>query len=236
MRKSRNQGPAMQYGRSGVGVTSVWLDILQNLMFGLKKALIQAQKPMACGVKLECAATQLNPSSIIQIVEVSVRYTALLAAALVCLVLASDTGLSQNTANQTLNFSVAAIARITVSGSPAPLSITAGTPGTDALTPVSNALTTYSITHNSNTPLQITAALDANMPSGTKLEISLVSSKGSGGSTVDITSAAATAVPVVTSIARGADAGRSITYTFSADASAGAMSSFARTVTLTLTN
>ena len=164
------------------------------------------------------------------------RYTALLVAALVCLVLVSDTGLSQNTANQTLSFSVAAIARITVSGSPAPLTITAGTPGTDALTPVSNALTTYSITHNSNSPLQITAALDENMPSGTKLEISLASSKGSGGSTVDITSAAATAVPVVTSITRGADANRAITYTFSADASAGAMSSFNRTVTLTLTN
>jgi hypothetical protein len=54
---------------------------------------------------------------------------------------------------------------------------------------------------------------------------------------VDISaSTPATAVAVVTNIPKGADAARSITYTFSANASAGVMSSTAKTVTLTLTN
>jgi hypothetical protein len=40
----------------------------------------------------------------------------------------------------------------------------------------------------------------------------------------------------VTAIPRGADANRAITYTFGALASAGALASTQRTVTLTLTN
>jgi len=234
MRKSRTRGPAMQYGSQGVGVTSVWLDILQNLTFGLKNARIRAQKPMACDMNLECAAMQSNPSSIIHILEVSVRYTALLVAALALLALVSDTGLSQNFATQSVTVSVSAVAKISVSGNPGALTISDGPIGTDNLTSVSDGSTTYSITHNSPTAKRITASLDAALPAGFTLSASLGSSKGTSAGSATIP--AGSAVNLVTGIVRGADAGRAITYTFSALASAGTLASETRTVTLTLTD
>ena len=189
---------------------------------------------MARSVNLECTVKPSNPSSIIQIMEVSVRYTALLVAALALVALVSETGLSQSFATQSVTVSVSAVAKIAVSGNPGALTITDGPVGTDNLTSVSDASTTYSITHNSPTDKRITASLDASLPVGFTLQASLGSNKGtSSGST---TIPAGSAVNLVTGIARGADAGRTITYTFSALASAGPLSSTTRTVTLTLTD
>jgi hypothetical protein len=148
--------------------------------------------------------------------------------------LASETGFSQATATQSLTLAVNSVAKIGVSGNPGPLTISDGVAGTDALTSVSDASTTYSITHNSTTDMRITAGLDVALPAGYTLQVSLASNKG--GSAGATTIPAGSAVNVVTGIARGADAGRTITYTFSADASAGALASTSRTVTLTLTN
>jgi hypothetical protein len=189
---------------------------------------------MAHGVKLGCTAKPSNPSSIIQAMEVSVRSTALLVAALALLALGSDTGLSQNFATQSVTVAVSAVAKISVSGNPGALTITDGPIGTDALTSVSDASTTYSITHNSTTDKRITASLDASLPAGFTLQAALGSNKGtpSGSTTIP----AGSAVNLVTGIARGADAGRTITYTFSALASAGTLPSTTRTVTLTLTD
>lgn len=162
------------------------------------------------------------------------RYTALFAGVLALMVLALSTGFSQNTATQTVSLAVSPVAKITVSGNPGPLTISDGAAGTDALTSVQDASTTYSITHNSLGNLRITAGINLALSAGYKLEVLLASSKGGPAGTVDISSGSAT--DVVTGIARGADAGRTITYIFSADASAGAMASTNRTVTLTLTN
>jgi hypothetical protein len=187
---------------------------------------------MAQGVNIRMPANSRfhHPSS----TEVSVRYTALLAAALALLALVSDTGLSQATATQSLTLAVNSVAKIAVSGNPGALTISDGIAGTDALSSVSDASTSYSITHNSLTNMRITAGLDVALPAGFTLQVALASNKG--GSTGATTIPAGTAVDVVTGIARGADAGRTITYTFSADASAGVLSSTTRTVTLTLTN
>jgi len=154
-------------------------------------------------------------------------------------VMCAGTSFSQATATQTVNLVVSSVQKITVTGSPITLTISNGVAGTDALTPVTDATSTYSITHNSNTALRITANLDAVLAAGYQLQINLAPSVGHGTSagTVDISNAiAASAVNVVTAIPKGADAARTITYSFAANASAGALASTAKTVTLTLTN
>ncbi|MGA3245630.1 MAG: hypothetical protein ABSE41_13505 [Bacteroidota bacterium] len=138
------------------------------------------------------------------------------------------------TANQTLNLAVNTVQKIAVSGDPAAMTISDGTAGTDALTSVSNALTTYSMTQNSSTPAKITAGLNSALGAGYSLQITLASLKGTSVVAVDISNG--TAKDVVTGMAKGADAGQTITYTFGANASAGIMTSTAKTVTLTLTN
>ncbi|HTS00435.1 MAG TPA: hypothetical protein VML00_11815 [Bacteroidota bacterium] len=154
-------------------------------------------------------------------------------------VLCAGTMFAQATANQTVNIAVNSVQKIAITGSPITLTITNGVAGTDALTPVTDATSTYSITHNSATALRITANLDAALAAGYQLQINLSPSAGHGttAGTVDISNAlAASAVNVVSAIPKGADAARTITYTFSANASAGALTSTAKTVTLTLTN
>lgn len=145
--------------------------------------------------------------------------------------------LAQASATQSLNLAVNAVYKIATSGNPGALTITSGTAGTDALTSVSDASTSYSITQNFGNTVKITANLDAVLSSGYTLQISLASAKGSSAGTVDISNATSgTAANVVTGVAMGTDAAKTITYTFSALASAGTLTSTARTVTLTLTN
>ncbi len=140
-------------------------------------------------------------------------------------------------ATQSLNLAVNAVYKIVASGSPGALTITTGTAGVDALTSVSDASTTYSITQNFGNTVKITANLDAALPSGYTLQINLASIKGTSAGTVDISNAtSASAAGVVTAIGTGADANRAITYTFSAQASAGTVVNNSKTVTLTLTN
>jgi hypothetical protein len=153
--------------------------------------------------------------------------------------LCAGTSFSQATANQTVNLAVNSVQKIAITGGAISLTISNGTAGTDALTPVSDATSTYSITHNSATALRITANLDAALAVGYKLQIALTpgASMGTTAGTVDISNAtSASAVAVVTAIPKGADAARTITYTFSANASAGQLGATVKTVTLTLTN
>jgi hypothetical protein len=151
----------------------------------------------------------------------------------------TGTAFSQVTATQTVNLAVNSVQKLAVSGGAVTLTITNGTAGNNALTPATDASTTYSLTHNSGTPLRITANLDAALAAGYTLQINLApgASMGTGAGTVDISNAtAASAVNVVTAIPKGADAARTITYTFGANASAGILLATVRTVTLTLTN
>jgi hypothetical protein len=144
---------------------------------------------------------------------------------------------AQATATQNVTLAVNTVYKIATSGNPGPLTITTGTAGVDALTSVSDNSTTYSITQNFGNTVKITAHMDAGLPSGYQLDLSMASTKGTSAGTVDISNATSgSAVDVVTSIQRGADAGQIITYTFSASASAGTLSSTSKTVTLTLTN
>jgi hypothetical protein len=155
-----------------------------------------------------------------------------LGVAMISLMLVQDA--SAQTATQAVSLSVAKVYRIAITGAATiNLAINAGVAGTDALTPVSDATTTYAITQNNSAATKITANLDAAMPKG-KLNILVASTKGTTAGTVDISSAvAASAVNVVTAIAMGAETGKSITYTFSANASEGLFSA-AKTVTLTV--
>jgi hypothetical protein len=157
---------------------------------------------------------------------------AILAAAMMSLALVETA--SAQTATQALSLSVSKVYRIAITGAATiNMAISAGTAGTDALTPVTDATTTYAITQNNSAATKITANLDAVMAKG-KLQIALASTKGLSSGTIDISNAtSASAVNVVTAIALGAEAGKSITYTFSANASEGLFSA-AKTVTLTV--
>ncbi len=149
--------------------------------------------------------------------------------------LAAQTVVAQNT--QSVNVTVGAIYKIATSASPPPLVISAGTAGSDVLASVTDNSTTYSITQNFGNTVKITAELDVVLAAGYTLSIALASAKGISAGSIDISNATAgSAASVVTQISIGADANEPITYTFSALASAGQLSSLVRTVTLTLTN
>jgi len=150
---------------------------------------------------------------------------------------AGEDAFAQASANQNVTLGVNAIYRIAISGDPAPLIITDGIAGNDNLVPVTDNSTDYSITQNVGNTLKITAEIDVALASGYTLEVNLTSTKGTSLGDVDISnSMSGSAVDVVTAIARGADANKTIGYTFSATASAGEMPATTRVVTLTLTN
>ena len=152
-------------------------------------------------------------------------------------ILAIQPAFAQSTATQSVNLTVNTVYKISTSGNPSPLTVTTGTAGTDALTSVSDNSTTYNITQNFGNTVKITANLDAVLQAGYTLKINLASSKGTSAGTIDISNATSGgALSVVTGINRGADASQAITYTFSALASAGALTATSKTVTLTLTN
>ncbi|HTP79087.1 MAG TPA: hypothetical protein VMM57_01645 [Bacteroidota bacterium] len=148
-----------------------------------------------------------------------------------------QTLLAQATATQSVTLAVNTVYKIATSGNPSPLTITTGTAGSDNLTSVSDASTNYSITQNYGNTVKITANLDAALAAGYTLKLTLASTKGTSAGSVDISNAtSSSAVNMVTNIQRGADAAQVITYNFAATASAGTLSSLAKTVTLTLTN
>ena len=164
------------------------------------------------------------------------KFTAVLAAAALSMILV-ESSFAQATATQNVTLAVNTVYKIATSGNPGPMTITTGTAGVDALTSVNDNSTTYSITQNFGNTVKITAHLDSALPSGFALQMNLASTKGTSAGTIDVSSATSgSAVNVVSNIQRGADAGQAISYTFSANASAGTMSSTTKTVTLTLTN
>jgi len=150
---------------------------------------------------------------------------------------AVQTASAQASATQNVSLAVNAVYKIAVSGNPGALTITTGSAGVDALTSVTDNSTTYSITQNVGNTLKITANLDAVLPAGFTLKMNLSSVKGTSAGDVNVSNATSgSAVDLVTGIARGADAGKTITYTFEADATAGTLSSTTKVITLTLTN
>ncbi|MGA3245631.1 MAG: hypothetical protein ABSE41_13510 [Bacteroidota bacterium] len=157
-------------------------------------------------------------------------------AAVLSLAIAQN-AMAQASVNQNLNLAVSAVYKIATSGDPGAMTITTGTAGNNTLTSVTDASTNYSITQNFASTVKVTANLDAALAAGYMLQINLASAKGTSAGNVDISATTpASALNAVTGIALGADANKTITYTFGATADAGVLSSTAKTVTLTLTN
>ena len=155
----------------------------------------------------------------------------ILGVALISFALIQDA--SAQTSTQAVSLSVSKVYRIAITGGTITLAINAGVAGTDALTPVSDATSTYAITQNNSAATKITANLEAAMPKG-HLKIALAGGLGTTAGTVDISAAtSSSALNVVTAIAMGASTAQSITYTFSALASEGLFSA-SKTVTLTV--
>ncbi len=126
---------------------------------------------------------------------------------------------------QTFSLEVASIYKIDVSGDPADMTITDAVPGSDP-TPVTDATTTYDITHNDADGAKITASLLPVLADGYTLTINL-----DGNGAVDISK---TTEDAVSSVAAGASSGNTIEYEFSATAAAGPLASVSETVTLTV--
>lgn len=138
----------------------------------------------------------------------------------------SGLALAADFTTQTVTFEVLAVNDISVSGDPGPLVTIAGSSDTDNST-------TYNITTNEANK-KITGQLDADMPPNTTLEINLAAPTGATSlGNVILSSAAA---DLVTGIGILSESGLTITYTFTADASAGVIASDTRTVTLTITD
>jgi len=162
------------------------------------------------------------------------RFAILLAVLAVGAFFAQDATAQTDVATQTVTLSVAQIVDIDIPANPGPLNISAGTFGSDNLTPVSDNSTSYSLLQNVANDFKITAQIGADVPANTTLVLNLQSAKGTSAGDVDISSAAA-AVDCVSGINFGADNNQTITYTYSATADAGVVAPTARVVTFTLT-
>ena len=115
--------------------------------------------------------------------------------------------------------------------SPATMTINTAVAGSQP-TAVTDASTTYTVSvKQADAPQHITAQIDASMPLGTTLSITMTLSSGGTGSGPQLLST--TPVTVVGNISRVNGSSGSITYTFSATAAAGVVSG-QRFVTFTL--
>lgn len=136
---------------------------------------------------------------------------------------------SAQTATQTVTFQVDAINQIAFSGSPS-LVISTATAGSDPTS--ATATGTWAVTTN-QTGAKITASIGSNMPSGLTLTVNVAAP--SVGSSTGAQTLSTTAVDVVTGITKHAQGGMSLSYSLSATAAAGVVSSTSRTVTYTIT-
>ncbi|OGU69583.1 MAG: hypothetical protein A3H45_08025 [Ignavibacteria bacterium RIFCSPLOWO2_02_FULL_55_14] len=149
------------------------------------------------------------------------------------LVISPLRGQTGNVASQTLSLEVKPVSTLSVSGSPAPFIISSIEAGVGELK-AEDRSTRYAITSNRNN-MKLAVSIDAPMPAGTKLLVSMLSSKGLSRGPVDI-SRAAGPVDAVTGIGRGSDSEQEIVYTLIADASVGPVPPQSRVITLTLTD
>jgi len=137
---------------------------------------------------------------------------------------------SADNVSQTVTYEVQAINEISVSGNPGALVISTATAGSepDAAT---DATTSYSLTTN-GTNKRITGSIDTAMPANTSLLVTLTAP--TGGSSAGQVILSTTAQDLVTGISTLAESGLTISYEFTADASAGIVASSTKTVTLTV--
>ena len=134
------------------------------------------------------------------------------------------------TATQTINFQVDAINQIAFTGSPS-LVVNTATAGSNP-TASNNSSATWAVTTN-QTGAKITASIGSNMPAGLTLSVDLAAPAGA--TSAGAQSLSTTAVDLVTTITRLAQSSLGVTYTLTATAAAGVVSSTSRTVTYTIT-
>ncbi len=149
-----------------------------------------------------------------------------------CLVLGGAAlAVAGSTATQTVSYSTQAISEISVSGNPGALVVNAATAGQNP-DEATESTTAYAVTTNQESK-KITGKIDQAMPENTTLKINLVAPTGANSAGDKVLSASDS--DLVTGIGLLAESGKTITYKFSALASAGVISG-SRTVTLTLTD
>ena len=146
------------------------------------------------------------------------------------LMIGSTSAAIAQTATQTVSFQVDAINQIAFSGSPS-LVINTATAGSNP-TATNNSTATWAVTTN-QTGAKITASIGSNMPAGLTLTVDLAAPAGA--TSAGAQSLSTTAVDLVTTITRLAQSSLGVTYTLTATAAAGVVSSTSRTVTYTIT-
>ena len=122
---------------------------------------------------------------------------------------------------------------LSVTGAPTLLRINSAVAGSQPVA-VSTSGGNYTVTTpTANKQYAVTAQLNANMPTGTTLTITLAA-LGQGSVSLGAVALDVTARNVVTGIKKNTNATQSITYQFSATAAAGVVPLSSRTVTLTI--
>lgn len=134
------------------------------------------------------------------------------------------------TATQVVTFQVDAINQVAFTGSPS-LTINTATAGS-APSAVTNSTASWAVTTN-QTGAKITASISSAMPTGVTLAVNL--SAPTGASSAGSQALGTTAVDLVTSITKIAQGSLGVTYSLTATAAAGVVSSTSRTVTYTIT-
>ena len=134
------------------------------------------------------------------------------------------------TATQTITFQVDAINQIAFAGTPS-LVINTATAGPAPTAATAGA--TWAVTTNQS-GAKITASIGSNMPAGLTLTADLAAPTAAG-SSAGAQALSTVAVDVVTGITKLAEGGLSVTYSLTATAAAGVVSSTTRTVTYTIT-
>ncbi|MDQ7826689.1 MAG: hypothetical protein RDV48_28055 [Candidatus Eremiobacteraeota bacterium] len=130
-----------------------------------------------------------------------------------------------------VNLQANSISELSVSGSPAPLTVNSAVAGEEP-TAVSDSTTRYSFTTN-GTNLKITVRIDSNTETGTALMIAFKKPDSTWTSDLLLTSSTVDAVTGLTKI-KGKNL--DLRYTFSATVDAGEIDTTTRTVFFTLTN
>src|SRR5687768_17329349 len=131
-----------------------------------------------------------------------------------------------------LNAGAAFAQTLTTAGAPGLMRVSSAVAGLEPL-PITVGGGTYTVvTPNPNRTHAITAQINANMPAGSTMAITLAAPPGAtslGAVALDVT-----ARNTVTGIGRNVNSTQNITYTFTATAAAGVVPLSSRTVTLTV--
>lgn len=131
---------------------------------------------------------------------------------------------------QTINFSVAAINQLALSGNTVTLNIVSAAAGSNPTQATDNA-STWAVTTNQS-GAKISASLNSDMPSGLTLQVSL--GAPAGATSAGALTLSSASVDLVTGVSQVAANGLAMNYTLDATPAAG-VTSGTRTVTYTIT-